>query len=126
VLCLLWYQRANDVERSKALSIAQQVVVVARHLHRITMDDFPSVHALLAAGPDLDVADNTGETARQALVCRGVIMKPARVEAARRDIAKTRIDFVRFRALDVCIGLQSLRLDALQMCEILLVAAWRR
>jgi hypothetical protein len=29
VLCLLWYQRANDEERTKALSIAQQVV--ARH-----------------------------------------------------------------------------------------------
>jgi hypothetical protein len=44
---------------------------------------------------------------------------PAPVEVARRDIAKTRIDFVRDRALQVCIGLQSLRLDALQLCEIL-------
>jgi ankyrin repeat protein len=42
-----------------------------------------------------------------------------RVEAARRDIAKTRLDFVRHRALEVCIGLQPLRLDALQLCEIL-------
>jgi hypothetical protein len=36
-----------------------------------------------------------------------------------RLIARTRLDFVRQRALQVCVGLQSLRLDALQMCEIL-------
>jgi hypothetical protein len=41
------------------------------------------------------------------------------VEAARREIAKARLDFVRHRALELCIGLQSLRIDAFQMCEIL-------
>jgi hypothetical protein len=41
------------------------------------------------------------------------------VEMARREIAKVRLDFVRWRALEVCIGLQPLQLDALQLCEIL-------
>lgn len=41
------------------------------------------------------------------------------VEKARHNIAKVRLDFVRDRALEVCIGLELLRLDALQMCEIL-------
>jgi ankyrin repeat protein len=42
------------------------------------------------------------------------------IDTARRDIAKARLDFVRYRALMVCIGLQSRGLDALQTCEILL------
>jgi hypothetical protein len=50
---------------------------------------------------------------------RGMIIDRDQAEVARRDIAKARIDFVRYRALEVCIGLQSLRLDALQLCEIL-------
>lgn len=41
-----------------------------------------------------------------------------RVESACREIAKMRHDFVRHRAMDVCIGMQALRLDAWQMCEI--------
>jgi ankyrin repeat protein len=41
------------------------------------------------------------------------------VEAARCAIAKVRLDFVRYRATEVCVGLQSLHLDALQLCEIL-------
>jgi hypothetical protein len=40
-------------------------------------------------------------------------------------LPKARIDFVRDRALRVCIGLQSLELDALQLCEILLFASGR-
>jgi hypothetical protein len=40
--------------------------------------------------------------------------------AAHREIVKVRLDFVRHRAWQVCIGLQSRELDALQMCEILL------
>jgi ankyrin repeat protein len=44
------------------------------------------------------------------------------IEIARRDISKTRLDFVRQRALQVCVGLQSLNLPALLACEILLFA----
>jgi ankyrin repeat protein len=71
-----------------------------------------SVAALVAVGADLDAADNSGQTARQAL-------------KARTDLAKARLDFVRYRALEVCIGLQSRELDALQLCEILQFACGR-
>jgi ankyrin repeat protein len=82
----------------------------------------PFLHAMLAAGADLDAADPNGETPRQVLTRRQIIVDPSQVEAARREIAKTRLDFVRTRALEVCVGLQPLQLDALQMCEILLFA----
>jgi ankyrin repeat protein len=95
---------------------------------------------LLAAGADLNARDDEGrktfywaflwtQTAvLPAFLAAGakpddmyLISAPdaAQVETARRDIAKTRLDFVRHRALQVCIGLQSLGLDALQMCEIM-------
>jgi len=81
--------------------------------------DVSAIPVLLAAGANLDAVDDAGETARQELDLRGVIIEPDHVERARRDIAKARIDFVRHRALQVCVGLQSMRLDALQLCEIL-------
>jgi ankyrin repeat protein len=77
------------------------------------------VHALLAAGADLDAADELGNTPRQLLADRQWIIVPELVERMRREIAMMRLDFVRHRAMEVCIGLQSLRLDALQVCEIL-------
>jgi len=78
-----------------------------------------AVHALLAAGADLDVVDENSVTPRQELAAVDLSVHAAALEVARRDIAKVRLDFVRYRALQVCIVLQSLRLDALQMCEIL-------
>jgi ankyrin repeat protein len=78
-----------------------------------------SAHALLAGGADLDAANGPGETARQVLAHRGRTIHADIVELARRDIGKARLEFVRDRALQVCIGLQSLRIDALQICEIL-------
>jgi ankyrin repeat protein len=77
------------------------------------------VNVMLAAGADLDAADNKGNTARHHLSDHEFIFN---VESARREIAKVRLDFVRYRALQVCIGLQSRGLDALQLCEILLHA----
>jgi len=60
------------------------------------------LHAFLAAGADLDAADNTGETARQVVARqRRLTTDPAKVEAARRDIAIERLDFVRYRALAI-------------------------
>jgi hypothetical protein len=92
-------------------------------LHRWTarglLNELPSLFPLIAADADLDAVDNDGNTCRQLLARRQLTIDPEKVEAARRDIAKARIDFVRYRALEVCIGLQSLRLDALQLCEIL-------
>jgi ankyrin repeat protein len=73
--------------------------------------------ALLAAGADLDIADDRGTTARQLL--KGAIVDEEQIDAARRRIAKERLNFVRYRALQICIGLQSRGLDALSICEIL-------
>jgi ankyrin repeat protein len=67
------------------------------------------VHALLAAGADLDATDENGSSARQELARFGRRIDPAEIEVARRDIAKARIDFVRNRALQVCIGLRIAR-----------------
>jgi ankyrin repeat protein len=85
-------------------------------LHRVA---FAGMHALLAAGADLNASNDAGETGRQLMASRGWAIEPDLVEQARRDIAKARLGFVRCRALQVCIGLQSLELDALQTCEIL-------
>jgi ankyrin repeat protein len=87
----------------------------------------PRVNVLLAGGADLDVADHDGKTARQVLLVESKMTfddaQPSEeVETARREIAKVRLDFVRHRAWQVCVGLQSRGLDALQMCEILLHA----
>jgi hypothetical protein len=80
-----------------------------------------NMHTLLAAGVDYSAL----EAPRKTNFAFAVDAKL--VESKRCEIAKVRLDFVRYRALQVCIGLQSLRLDALQMCEILqhAVARWR-
>jgi ankyrin repeat protein len=74
------------------------------------------VYALLGAGDVIDA------TAQKFLSDFNQAIDPYKVEQARKDIAKERLDFVRYRALQVCIGLQPLSLPALQMCEILLFA----
>jgi ankyrin repeat protein len=78
-----------------------------------------TVNALVAGGADLDATDRDGATAHHVLAARRLTVDPNGVEVARRDIALTRLDFVRHRALQVCVGLQSRGLDALQTCEIL-------
>jgi ankyrin repeat protein len=88
----------DDIGRTACHAAAENVHISAKSRSL--------VHAMLAAGADLDAED-----------CE--IVDPQQVDKARREIAKTRLDFVRFRAMEVCIGLQSLRLDALQTCEIL-------
>lgn len=85
----------------------------------------PLAHVFLAADGDLDATDDAGNTARQEFARRGWTVDADKVEAARREIAIARVDFVRRRALEVCIGIQSLELDALQMCQILLFACGR-
>jgi hypothetical protein len=80
------------------------------------------VNLFAAAGADLDdVAD--GASVREAVPnhLRSLFDIAADIEAQRRRIAKLRLDHVRNRALQVCIGLHPLPLglDALQMCEIL-------
>jgi hypothetical protein len=73
--------------------------------------------------PDLDATDAKGDTPRRWLEGRvNVDPDSEPVEAARRQIAKVRLDLVRYRAMEICIGLQPLQLDAAQLCEILQLA----
>jgi ankyrin repeat protein len=67
---------------------------------------------LLAGGADPDGADQHGDTLRLIFARRALAVDAALVDAARREIAKLRLDFVRSRALQVCIGLEPLGLDA--------------
>ena len=73
---------------------------------------------MLACGADLDAANYSGSTPRQLMADRRVTFadddaQAEAVESARREVAKLRLDFVRHRAWQVCIGLQSRGLDAL-------------
>lgn len=75
---------------------------------------------LVAAGADLDTPSKNGTTARQLAVLHGIGAPTAcEIAAAKRRITRTQLDFVRNRAFQVCVGLQSLSLDALQVCHIL-------
>ena len=109
-------------------------------LHLVS--DYQCTVLLLAAGADMNKRDSVYRTAFQLAVSWGrtaslpafiaagadrcdvpkqhiAAVSDQQVDSARRCIAKVRLDFVRHRAMQVCIGLQSLDLDALQMCEIL-------
>lgn len=82
------------------------------------------LHCLLAAGGNFDIPDQTGRTASAILAYNLIFFHEdqADIDAARKSIARLRVDMVRHRALQVCVGLQSRELDALQICEILLRA----
>jgi ankyrin repeat protein len=75
----------------------------------------PILRAFMAAGAD------TSDVSYEILYVRDDQVETSRHEIAnmRLDIARARLDNVRQRALHVCVGLQSLGIDALQMCEIL-------
>lgn len=76
--------------------------------------------AILAGGANYDELDADGRTPRELAASLGFSLPNERqIARAKRRIATMQLDFVRNRALQVCIGLQSLELDALQMCEIL-------
>jgi ankyrin repeat protein len=80
-----------------------------------------SLCAIVAAGGDLDQPNNKGETPRTIAARMNVQLPIAdEIEAARRRIAKTRLDLVRERAFQICLGLQPLDINALQLCEILM------
>lgn len=79
-----------------------------------------ALYAIVAAGGDLDQPDNRGETSRMLAARRNVrLPTDDDIASARRQIAKTRLDLVRQRALEICVGLRPLDLNALQLCEIL-------
>jgi ankyrin repeat protein len=76
---------------------------------------------LVVGGGDLDQPDNKGQTPRTIAARRHVALPTAdEINAARRRIAKTRLDLVRQRAFQICVGLQPLDINALQLCEILM------
>jgi ankyrin repeat protein len=77
--------------------------------------------ALVAAGGDLDQPNRKGETPRMIATRDNVALPTAdEIDAARRRIAKARLDLVRERAFQICLGLQPLDINALQLCEILM------
>jgi len=81
------------------------------------------VNAFLAAGADIDHVSPGDVSVRQVMADEfSWSVDAAAVDRARRRIARLRLDFVRYRALEICIGLQERGLDALQTCEILLHA----
>jgi hypothetical protein len=76
--------------------------------------------ALVAAGGDLDQLDYKSESPRMIAARRRVSLPTAdEIDVVRKRIARTRLDFVRHRAAEICIGLHQLNLDALQLCEIM-------
>jgi ankyrin repeat protein len=80
-----------------------------------------SLCALVAVGGDLDQPDNKGETSRMIATRNSVALPTAdEIDAARRRIANARLDLVRERAFQICVGLQPLDISALQLCEILM------
>jgi ankyrin repeat protein len=111
-----------------------------------SIGEIPCALVLLAAGADVSLlsrrsagsssiscllraarADTDVTNCRAKIALRKVAAEKGRsaptadeIEFARRRIARARIELVRNRAFQVCVGLHSLRLDALQMCEILL------
>jgi ankyrin repeat protein len=78
---------------------------------------------LLAAGSDFDAADDDQHTVRQNCARIGVEEPTgAEIDEAHQRLESARLDCVRMRAFQVCVGLHALELDALQMCEILVHA----
>lgn len=71
---------------------------------------------LLAAGADFDQPDNQGQTPRM-IAGQNSYRKPTLcdIDDARQEIAKARLDLVRSRAFEICVALQPLSLDALQL-----------
>lgn len=122
-LCADWHSTTHCVTVLVALGADVQLLnregqtschVAARR------EDRSQLCVLLAAGADFDQKDNSACTARDyAVRMHSPLPTAADIDAARRAIARARLDLVRWRALDICIGLQPLALDAVRLCEIL-------
>jgi ankyrin repeat protein len=80
-----------------------------------------TLSALVVGGGDLEQLSNNGETPRMIATRKNVALPAAdEIDAARQRIAKSRLDLVRERAFQICVGLHSLDINALQLCEILM------
>jgi hypothetical protein len=77
--------------------------------HRAAFFQAPAtVCALVAAGGNLEQPDNKGSTPRMIAIRERVALPTSNeINAARRRIAKARLDLVRQRAFQICVGLQS-------------------
>jgi ankyrin repeat protein len=111
--CLIVLLAAGANVHSRNLSGVATIDRAVLEWMSTTMDN---VHALIAAGVDID-----DPAVRSGLILTRIrsSVDPDEVDAARQRIARERLDFVRNRALQICVGLGSRDLDALQMCEIL-------
>jgi ankyrin repeat protein len=75
---------------------------------------------IVAEGGDLDQPDNSGETPRMIAIREKFLLPTAEeIDAWRKALIRGRLDLVRDRAFQICVGLQSFRLNALQLCEIM-------
>jgi hypothetical protein len=127
-------------ERLCRLALQGTAAIQALLNRGVVVNQLRDAILLLAAGANVNARDRKGRTTFQLAVrCQSTALLSAliaagadpsdvqsvgdisieQVESARRDIAKSRLDFVRHRAWQVCIGLQWRQLDALQMCIIL-------
>jgi ankyrin repeat protein len=106
---------------ARLLLAAGSVVYGDIILDRIRENDALILHILLAGDYAFDSIGDDGELVRQELAERDCL-DADRVKIERHRIVTQRLDFVRYRALEVCVGLQSLNLPALLACEILLFA----
>jgi ankyrin repeat protein len=80
-----------------------------------------TLSALVAVGGDLDRPSNKGETPRMISIRERVALPtPGEIETARQRIAKSRLDLVRERAFQICVGLHPLNINALELCEIMM------
>jgi hypothetical protein len=119
--------------RDRGLSCLRLILALGADVHLFDHQGDSACHAavqcvlsdvmceLIAAGSNVDQANSRGETPRTlAERCKLTLPTAAEIDAARKRIAKTRLDLVRRRATEVCVGLQPLNLDALQLCEIMM------
>jgi hypothetical protein len=105
----------------------------ARFLMALEADGFARPGTMIPAEQPHDPDDDDCQTIDHMLIAHGYEIDDSvsdadslEVEQRRQDIADARHELlrsVRRRALQVCIGLHNLRLDALQMCEILQFAS---
>lgn len=97
------------------------IVVDCTPCHLAAMDgNRDMITLLVAAGADLAACDSNGTTVRDYIGIHHM-REPNEEELrdARQRIVVAQTRLVRWRALQVCIGLQPLALDALQLCEVL-------
>jgi hypothetical protein len=82
--------------------------------------------ALVAAGGDLDHPNKDGETPRMIAARDNVALPTAdEIDAARHRIAKARLDLVRQRAFQICVGLQSFSTQCIAIVRNLDAFVWR-